>query len=167
MTGAELKTLRESLGLTVAWVAEQAQVKHRTVTYWESGRFPVPSDVAAMLTAIESQLHNRMDALDRHLMVAHRNLIRYRTDSDLWDFEPDLRPLPATSHAAMLGWLRHKRFAQGWPVGIVWMNPGEYREWLGHSQDDPTKRFAWAAQTHALERHKSIESPASVAYLGL
>ena len=38
MTSAELKTLRESLGLPVQWLAERANVQRRSVEYWEAGR---------------------------------------------------------------------------------------------------------------------------------
>ena len=38
MTSAELKTTRESLGLTADWLAKKAGVQLRTVRYWESGR---------------------------------------------------------------------------------------------------------------------------------
>ena len=35
MTSAELKTLRESPGLPVQWLAERANVQRRTVEYWK------------------------------------------------------------------------------------------------------------------------------------
>lgn len=45
MTPAEFKTIRESLGLTAQWIAENAGVKLRTAQYWEAGRMAVPVDV--------------------------------------------------------------------------------------------------------------------------
>ena len=53
MTPAELKTIRESLGLTVQWLADRAGVKLRTVQYWESGRSGVPADVSELLLRID------------------------------------------------------------------------------------------------------------------
>jgi DNA-binding transcriptional regulator YiaG len=49
MTSQELKALRESLGLSQQWLADQAGVQKRTVAYWESGRNQVPKDVAEII----------------------------------------------------------------------------------------------------------------------
>lgn len=55
MTPAELKTLRESLGLPVQWLAERANVQRRSVEYWEAGRSKVPDDVAELMLQIDAQ----------------------------------------------------------------------------------------------------------------
>ena len=41
-----LKAQRQSLGLTVAEIAEICGVTKRSFQYWEAGKVPVPSDVA-------------------------------------------------------------------------------------------------------------------------
>lgn len=49
MTSAQLKALRESLGLSQQWLADQSNVQKRTVAYWESGRNQVPEDVSDII----------------------------------------------------------------------------------------------------------------------
>jgi DNA-binding transcriptional regulator YiaG len=53
MTPAELKTMRESLGLSINWLAERAGVSPRSAQYWESGERSVPSDVEELLIDID------------------------------------------------------------------------------------------------------------------
>ena len=112
MSPAELKTLRESLGLTAQWLADQSGVRLRTVQYWESGeRQSVPDDVQALLRCIDA-MHQRAaeTAVAQVREVAKQagalpetiELARYRTDAELWNAHPDYRPMPVTCHAAML-----------------------------------------------------------------
>lgn len=55
MTPAELKTIRESLGLSAQWLADRAGVLQRSVQYWEAGRSRVPEDVAELVLRIDAQ----------------------------------------------------------------------------------------------------------------
>jgi transcriptional regulator with XRE-family HTH domain len=126
MTAAELKTLREALGLPVAWVAVKSGVQRRTVEYWEAGRMRVPEDVAALLTTLDRQFDR---AADEALAVAHEQrdkhgqpetveLKRYRTDEALWTARPDMAGLPVTAHAALLNRARRLLGAAGFAVSI-------------------------------------------------
>ena len=103
MTPAELKTLRESLGLTTAWVAEQSDVTERTVKYWEAGRSNIPDSVSSMLTEIDLKLDQTAVEVAGH---ASRDatvvLSRYRNNEDLWSEYPDMEPLTVTTHAVLL-----------------------------------------------------------------
>jgi DNA-binding transcriptional regulator YiaG len=61
MTGAELKTLRQSMGLTKPWCARNvAGVALRTWIYWEDGRDgaspTIPLDVIANMLEVEQLL---------------------------------------------------------------------------------------------------------------
>lgn len=115
MTPAELKTIRESLGLPVQWLAERANVQRRTVEYWEAGRSPVPADVAALILQIDAQF---AEATRQSLAVVDEQtekqgqppetvrLYRYRDDAALWAARPDMRGLPVTAHAALLARVR-------------------------------------------------------------
>lgn len=49
MTGAELRTWRESAGLSREALAERVNVQPRTIKHWESGRADVPDDVASVV----------------------------------------------------------------------------------------------------------------------
>jgi DNA-binding transcriptional regulator YiaG len=111
MTPAELKTLREALGLSQAHLAHLAGVQERTVRHWEAGRNAAPPDVAAMLANIDASIDRQVQqalATARELIAqaGHApdciDLLRYRTDADLWAAHPDYAPLPVTTHAAML-----------------------------------------------------------------
>lgn len=109
MTSAELKTFRESLGLTVGWLAAQANVRERTVRYWESGRTRVPDDVTAIIKDAEDKAQLAVDAVMEYatLKTERRpgesiDLRRFRDDAELWRWHPTMEPLPATWHAAAL-----------------------------------------------------------------
>lgn len=117
MTGAEFKTLRESLGLPVSWVASQGGVRERTVSYWESSGAPVPHDMERLLLDVERKLNQ--------LAISEADaapLLRYRTNADLWKHKPEMHPLPTTAYAAMLGWRRRFLMAAGRAAPIDWFH---------------------------------------------
>ena len=155
MTAAELKTLRESLGLTTQWVADQAGVKLRTAQYWEmGGRMAVPGDVAEMLIAIDQQIDNAVTkSIDLVKEVSKKNgypkevaLVRYRNNDDLWQFKPDMKPLPASSHAVLLSRTRRALWAINIHSIIEYMEPEEYLGWLGKKKDTEITRALWASE---------------------
>jgi len=154
MTPAELKTIRESLGLTAQWIADHAGVKLRTAQYWEAGRMAVPDDVVAMLGRIDQMLNSTVeqavthidDMSDQHSEPSDVVLLRYRTDADLWRFRPDMKSLPTTTHAAMLARLRRALWRRGIKTNIEYMEPEEYLTWLGKRKDSEAERAAWAAR---------------------
>ncbi len=151
MTGAELNTLRKSLGLPVSWVAERSGVRQRSVNYWESGRFAVPDDVAELLVQTENRLRERFEmyfaAISRATYADPVVLFRYRSDEDLWLFEPDFAPLPNSTHAMLISWLWLPQEQDGIKTaGVVWMEPEEYHLWLrdGNLKDSFCTRSMWA-----------------------
>lgn len=155
MTPAELKTIRESLGLPLQWVADQARVKLRTAQYWEQGRFAVPDDVAQMLIGLDDQLWQlvaryleqvKAVADDQDALPEEIVLLRYRTDNDLWKFYPDFRPIPASTHATLISRLRRRLWEIGVPSIIEYMEPAEYRAWLGARADSEDLRSQWALE---------------------
>jgi transcriptional regulator with XRE-family HTH domain len=153
MTPAEFKTIRESLGLTAQWIADHAGVKLRTVQYWEAGRMAVPADVANMLNDIDKTLEATVEQAIAHIdeltkqqvALAEITLVRYRTDADLWRFRPDMKPFPATTHAAMLSRLRRALWSRNIQSIIEFMEPDEYLAWLDGRPDTELERAAWAA----------------------
>ncbi len=121
VTSAGLKTMRESLGLTVNWLAEQAGVGERTVRYWESGRNQVPDDVAATILRVESLVADEVQRALKTLQSQQLQPIilrRYVTDSDLWQAQSTFSQLPTTCHAAMLSRLSRELEARGFRVVI-------------------------------------------------
>ncbi len=153
MTGAELKTIRESLGLSVKWLAEKAGVSHRSASYWESCTFSVPDDVAQMINAldagIDSMVTQAINVIDDQIkgqgeLPEKVVLLRYRTDEDLWQFRSDMAGLPVTYHAAMLARLRSAVISLKVPCFVYWLDPDDYLAWLGTRKDSEAMRSAWA-----------------------
>lgn len=153
MTSAELKTIRESLGLPVPWLARAAGVKDRTVNYWESGRNAVPDDVAKMMTGLVSIADALVAEYSRifeaEVIPGNLVLLRYRTDADLWESQPEFMAmnLPTTFHAALL--LRVKDIAEkaGVSVTIIYFERDAYLKWLGGRENTPDRRIEWATSS--------------------
>jgi len=154
VTAAELKTIRESLGLTTQWIADQAGVRLRTAQYWEQGdRMSVPGDVADMLLKIDQQLDTAVkQSIDVVQEIINKNgkpeeivLVRYRNDSDLWHFRPDMKPLPASTHAVLLARMSKALAHIDIVFRIEYMEPEEYKNWLGNKKDSEANRSQWAA----------------------
>jgi transcriptional regulator with XRE-family HTH domain len=55
MTPAEVKVLRESLGLSAQWLADAVGADQRTVRRWEDGAIPLRDDLIALLHELEAQ----------------------------------------------------------------------------------------------------------------
>lgn len=114
MTGAELKTLRESMGLSVAWLAEKLPnqktgrlgVTRRRLELWEAQNTPVPENVAEIV----SELHLAWLELVRQTEANAKaspgviTLHRFHDDADLWRDQPELAggQWPVKSHAMVL-----------------------------------------------------------------
>ena len=128
MTSAELKTLREACGLSQEWLAQRARVNQRTVRYWESGKSPVPEDVAEIISGIDATLNAAAEQAReqaRRLSLAHGKpeavtLFRYSSDAELWEGRPDMSGLPAKCHAALLARARHLLIADDQICEIHW-----------------------------------------------
>lgn len=130
MTGAELKTLREACGLSVAWIAAHAAVQERTARYWEDSNTAVPQDVAKIIRHIDgllTQSSNQALAQASQLTDTHGApqlvvLSRYRTDADLWAAHPDMQGMSVTTHAAILQRTRLGLVKMGLAVSIQYLN---------------------------------------------
>lgn len=153
MTGAELKTIRESLGLTAKWLADKAGVAHRSAQYWEAQTFNVPDDVASLINNLDLELEkmvvNGIKTLSEKVQSQggwseRVVLLRYSKEEDLWRFHPEMKGLPVTYHAAMLARLRSVIIGLQIPCVIVWMDVGDYLAWLGDREDSEAMRSAWA-----------------------
>ena len=152
MTSAELKTLRESLGLTADWLAKRAGVQLRTVRYWEAGRNKVPDDVEEMIVSLNAWRESAVSAMVQSCIVATPALdevvlLRYRDDEHLWAHHPGFEGLPVTFHASTLLAAQKALQAIGCRVRIVYMDSEAYAEWLAAQgfEDSETARTQWAA----------------------
>ena len=152
MTSAELKTRRESLGLTADWLAKKARVQLRTVRYWEAGRNKVPDDVAELITTLDAWRESAVSAMVQSCTAATPApdevvLLRYRDDEQLWAHHPGFEGLPVTFHASALLASQKALQTSGCRVKIVYMDSGAYVEWLAEQgfEDSETARTQWAA----------------------
>lgn len=100
MTPAELKTIRESLGLSVPQLTAMLRVSERAVRFWEDGRFTIPDGVADTLGGMQRDLGRLADALIEHLRAKGGPVLHvYRSDADYHDADPN-SPYPASWHRA-------------------------------------------------------------------
>lgn len=61
MTPAEFKSTRESLHLTVKWLASHMHVRRQSVQRWENGRFPIPDTVEMAMHDLEVLTQTSID----------------------------------------------------------------------------------------------------------
>ncbi len=156
MSPAEFKTLREACGLSLPQLAKLCGVLERSVRYWESGRSRVPADAARFVRQLDEMLST--SAAQAHATIAQAQqgkapgemqitLLRYQSDADLHHYRPDMRPLPATAHAALLYRVATAMQEQGIPWRIVYLDTAAYEAWRADQgmPDGEATRSAWAA----------------------
>lgn len=122
MSDAELRVLRESLGLTGDWLAAHLGVSPRTVRHWEQGKYTVPRGVAKTLRGLEEETAALVKETAAELLEEYKTnpeppqMVVYRTDEDYLASDPE--PVRTASwHRAMVA-----RIAQQVPVAITY-NP--------------------------------------------
>ena len=140
VTPAELKTTRESMGLTSEWVAEAAGVAVRTVRHWESGATRVPDDVAGRLEELTRQLSEHVASLLESVADGRVTLLRYRDQTALQHSTGLTWPV-ATHAIAQLRAIEQLR-ARGARARMIWFNPDEYQVWAA-AREAPSPQ-AWA-----------------------
>lgn len=66
LTPAEVRCIREGLGVTAEWLADHLGVRTRTVQRWESGANPIPEFAVDALALLEAdaaeQVRHHIDA---------------------------------------------------------------------------------------------------------
>lgn len=98
---AELRTIREYLGLTSEALATILGVRHDTVRRWETGRYPIPIGVREEVEKVEATTAAHVGELVTSLNnMATPSAVVYGSDEELWEARPELRPLTAR-------WWRH------------------------------------------------------------
>lgn len=101
MSGAELRCLREWLGLTTRWLADRLGVAERSVHRWESGDSPIPRGVADGVLALSEQTYEILNGLIEQLLdTVDPVVITYRTDADYQAHHPE-GDWPASWHRAL------------------------------------------------------------------
>ena len=104
MTGAEMQTAREFLGLTRGWIADDLQINERRMMRMEADKERIPDAVVARLDEIAAQTKEYVT----DLVAKYRRLLKkrpeddvfihsYRTDED-YEASSEYRGFPAKWH---------------------------------------------------------------------
>jgi DNA-binding XRE family transcriptional regulator len=108
MTDAELKVVREHLGLTTRWLAEHLQVAERTVHRWEMGVSSIPDGVRVTMERLEQVTAGLVGAaVDACNDARDPTMITYRTDGDYRAHYPE-QSWPASWHRALVARVAHE-----------------------------------------------------------
>lgn len=99
MTDAELRTIREWLGVTGDWLAGHLQVNPRTVRDWEQGRRPVPDRIRIAIEELEAVTgHAVGEAVTQLGDVPDPVAVVYRDDEEYHAAHPEMSAWPASWH---------------------------------------------------------------------
>ncbi|MFF6903356.1 Aca2/YdiL-like domain-containing protein [Streptomyces hydrogenans] len=102
MNPAELKVVREFLGLTGDWLAGHLGVSPRTVRHWEQGKYPIPDGVRLEVEDLEQRTGAFISGIIEKLMdLPDPGVLTYRDDAEYHADHPDI-PFPASWHRAVV-----------------------------------------------------------------
>lgn len=119
MAGAELRVVREHLGLTTRWLAEHLGVQERTVHRWEADVSPIPDGVRCAVEDLEARTAEVVSAAAAACLdTPDPAILTYRTDADYREHHPE-QPWSASWHRAVTA--RVAREVPGLVVG--WWRP--------------------------------------------
>ncbi len=89
MTAAELRVIRERLGITGEWLAAYLGVQGRTWRRWEAGTSPIPDAVTRALEELTAMTEGAAAQIVAQLRdTTDPAVIVYRTDEDYWRANP-------------------------------------------------------------------------------
>lgn len=102
MTDAEIKTIREFLGVTGEWLAGHLGVSSRTVRHWEQGKYPVPDGVRLAVESLEERTGEYIGRLVDWLNdEPEPQIVTYRDDEEYQQADPR-SPYSASWHRAVV-----------------------------------------------------------------
>ncbi|MDF4254651.1 DUF1870 family protein [Streptomyces sp. WMMB303] len=102
MTPAELRVVREWLGLTPEWLAQHLGVSARTVRHWEAGKYAIPDGVRLEIGDLEQRTGEFVSGLIGKLMdLPDPGVVTYRDDAEYHTAHPEI-PFPASWHRAVI-----------------------------------------------------------------
>lgn len=104
MRGQEFKEIRDRLGLSASWLADQYKIPLEEVSRWESVNKAVPEQFVEALVKLDLTTHavidNEIDRLQR-TPIGQRTVTVYNDDADYHLAHPEAAPLPASWHRAV------------------------------------------------------------------
>lgn len=108
MSPAELRVVREYLGLTAQWLAERLEVARPTLARWEAGGSPIPDRVRLQIEALEADTARTVaDGADAVKDLPNPVVVTYRTDADYEKHGP-VGGWPASWHRAVVARIAHE-----------------------------------------------------------
>jgi len=108
MTPAELKVVREYLGLSSAALAKYLGVSDRTVRHWEEGKYPIPCGVRLEIEKLEAFTAEFVaSVVEKVTDVPDPVVVTYRTDKEYHSAHPEV-PFPASWHRAAIARVAQK-----------------------------------------------------------
>lgn len=108
MRPAELRVIREYLGLTGDALAAILEVSPRTVRHWEAGKYHIPDGVRIKVEQLEVMTaHAVADGVAQFADVDEPCVITYRDDAEYLRAEPST-VMPASWHRAVVARIAHE-----------------------------------------------------------
>ncbi|MFF5265142.1 DUF1870 family protein [Actinomadura viridis] len=102
MTDAELRVVREYLGLTPETLAAHLKVTPRTVRHWEAGKYPIPDGVRLEIEDLKARTAQYIGmVVDKLMDMPDPTVATYRTDAEYKAADP-ASPFPAAWHRAVI-----------------------------------------------------------------
>lgn len=102
MTSAELRVVREFLGLTPEWLAAHLNVSARTVRHWEQGKYAIPDGVRLEIEDLERRTGEFVSGVIDALMdLPDPAVVTYRDDAEYHAVQPTIE-FPASWHRAVV-----------------------------------------------------------------
>jgi hypothetical protein len=102
MTSAELRVVREFLGVTPEWLAGHLGVSARTVRHWEAGKYTIPDGVRLEIEDLERRTGEFVAGIiDKLMDLPDPGVITYRDDDEYKAAHPDVE-FPASWHRAVV-----------------------------------------------------------------
>ncbi len=109
MTDAELRVVREFLGLTGEWLASRLGVQDRTWRRWEAGTSPIPDGVRVEVEQLEAETARVVGHLvEAAGSQADPELVTYRSDEQVREVLPSAEFFPASWHRAVAARVAHE-----------------------------------------------------------
>jgi hypothetical protein len=154
MEASDFKALRESLGLSPFWLAHNVRMEEADLHAWENGELLIPDDAVELLTSISgilAEIEKCVINLYTQSKIAKKKLrtvalLQYICCEDLWKYQPELAPLPITTHNILLDRIKQKLATYNIRMITVYMIPEQYEVWRNENNwaDDAASRAAWA-----------------------
>lgn len=159
MNSAELRTIREALGLSRDEAASWLEVSSTRLRQWEDGNRPVPVGVLAQMRslAIEAERFTTLEVRGRVVDEPTGEtvvLLRYRSAEDRVTDEADGHDpaeradrgcdLPVVVQAVASWRAAQILLDHGHDARLAWFNPREYSHWLGDRANTAAAHRQWA-----------------------